>query len=180
MELSIVRANKSPQCFDDIDTLNREAFPKDERVPTKKLLQYAKSGGELVAFYDRNEFIGFSYFRTGMGLTYICFFAVKKEKRSMGYGRAILKLIEEMYPQNQLVLEIEPLDNKNAVNYEQRVRRESFYRKNGFCNSGYKSAYMGLVFEVYYKGADFEIERFILLLDTLRGGKFQPEIYKSK
>lgn len=180
MELSIIRATEDNSCFDDIDRLNNEAFPANERVPTNKLLKFAKDGGELVAFYDKNEFIGFSYFKIGMGLTYICFLAIDKSKRCKGYGRAVLELLEKTFPENKLVLEIEPLDEKDAPNYAQRLRRDKFYKSCGFCDSGYKSAYMGLVFEVYYKGDDFDISTFAALLDSLRGGKFQPEVYKSK
>ncbi|MBP1573520.1 MAG: GNAT family N-acetyltransferase [Oscillospiraceae bacterium] len=179
MELSIIRATEDKSCLNDIDRLNIEAFPDNERVPTKKLLQFAKDGGELVAFYDKNEFIGFSYFKIGMGLTYICFLAVDRSKRCMGYGRAILELMEKTFPDNNLVLEIEPLDEKDAPNYHQRVRRDRFYKSCGFSDSGYKSAYMGLVFEVYYKGEDFDISTFYALLDSMRGGKFQPKVYKS-
>lgn len=175
----MVRATEDKGCFDDIDRLNREAFPDNERVPTDKLLRFTKSGGELVAFYDKNEFIGFSYFRAEMGLTYICFFAIQKEKRSMGYGRAVLEFLEKIFPNNQLVLEIEPLD-KAADNYSQRLRREAFYLGCGFLASGYTSAYLGLVFDVYYKGDGFEIKRFSELLDSMRGGKFQPVVKKKE
>ncbi len=179
MELSIIKVEKDTPCYKAVNRLNIEAFPKCERVPTGKLLSFTKSGGEFIAFYDKNEFIGFSYFRSAMGLTYICFLAIQKEKRSMGYGRAILEKMAMLYPNNQLVLEIEPLD-KSAENYEQRLRRASFYLSCGFKDSGYTSAYMGNVFDIYYKGTGFEIKRFYDLLDSMRGGKFQPVVTKKE
>lgn len=161
-----------------IERLNKEAFPEDERVGVSVMLSVCESGRlELLAFYDGNTFVGFASIARTVGLVYICFLAVDGSLRSKGYGSEILDFLSAYKGENNLVLEIEPVE-KDAENYEQRVTRERFYLRNGFEKSGYRFSYMGLTFDVYHRGKSFDISGYIGLLEDMRSGPFQPVVTK--
>lgn len=54
--------------------------------------------------------------------------------RSKGYGTRVLEQFKEKYQDKTIFLEIEEVI-KNADNYTQRVKRQSFYERNGFGKS---------------------------------------------
>lgn len=119
--------------------LYEEAFPPEERVDTHLLDEFAREPTvEFTAYYDADEFCGFSYsIDTGTYL-YLLFLAVRANGRSRGYGTRILERLKARFPERTIVLEIEPLD-PSAPNADQRERRLAFYQRNGFVLAGFDS-----------------------------------------
>lgn len=178
MDLHMVQAGENFADAARMDDVNREAFPKEERVPTEELLRMARKGLiRILALYDREDFIGFLSYLIHGSLFYITFFAIDHSRRNRGYGGAVLQSLREQYPGRQFVLDLEPLDSA-AENLPQRRRRRAFYLRNGFHATSYFLRYRGLTFEILCTGGVFDREGFSALMDTLRSPAFQPVLFR--
>ncbi|PWJ64982.1 Ribosomal protein S18 acetylase RimI [Fibrobacter sp. UWB15] len=118
--------------FPQVKALYESAFPANERIPIKHLLD-DKIKREFWAFFDGDMFCGFSNAITHGSITNIVYFAVVPELRSRGYGSKILQAIRRQHPDTRIVVDIEvEEDSKDAVELERRNRRREFYTRNGF------------------------------------------------
>ena len=143
---------KSPW-LPQVKALYESAFPANERIPIKHLLD-DKIKREFLAFFDKEDgesgaaentadentatprFCGFSNSITHGSITNIVYFAVVPELRSRGYGSKILQAIREQHPDTRIVVDIEvEEDSKDAEELERRNRRRDFYQRNGFGSS---------------------------------------------
>ena len=137
----------------DITPLFKKAFPKDERPPVYYFYKNIKRYNEnkLFAYYDEEEFIGFTYLTFYKDIVYLFFLAVSENKRNQGYGSKILSLIKEEYKDKVILLCYEEIDEKYP-DYENRKKRESFYLKNGFVSNNLKTNEFGVIFQTAYIG----------------------------
>ena len=118
--------------FPQVKALYESAFPANERIPIKHLLD-DKIKREFWAFFDGDLFCGFSNSITHGSITNIVYFAVEPELRSRGYGSKILQAIRRQHPDTRIVVDIEvEEDSKDAEELERRNRRREFYTHNGF------------------------------------------------
>ena len=125
---------KSPW-FPQVKALYESAFPANERIPIKHLLDN-KIKREFWAFFDGDLFCGFSNSITHGSITNIVYFAVEAELRSRRYGSQILQAIRRQHPDTRIVVDIEvEEDSKDAEELERRNRRRKFYTRNGFDSS---------------------------------------------
>ena len=129
--------------FPQVKALYESAFPANERIPIKHLLD-DKIKREFWAFFDKEDgenaaapkFCGFSNSITHGSITNIVYFAVVPELRCRGYGSKILQAIREQHPDTRIVVDIEvEEDSKDAEELERRNRRRNFYQRNGFDSS---------------------------------------------
>jgi len=121
--------------FPQVKALYESAFPANERIPIKHLLD-DKIKREFLAFFDGDLFCGFSNSITHGSITNIIYFAVMPKLRSRGYGSQILQVIREQHPDTRIVVDIEvEEDSKDAEELERRNRRRDFYLRNGFGSS---------------------------------------------
>ena len=138
--------------FPQVKALYESAFPANERIPIKHLLD-DKIKREFWAFFDdalcENHgekgdieiaapltFCGFSNSISHGDITNIVYFAVVPELRSRGYGSKILQVIREQHPDTRIVVDIEvEEESKDAEELERRNRRREFYTRNGFGSS---------------------------------------------
>ena len=121
--------------FPRVKALYESAFPANERIPIKHLLD-DKIKREFWAFFDGDLFCGFSSSITHGSITNIVYFAVVPELRSRGYGSQILQAIRKQHPDTRLVVDIEvEEDSKDTEELERRNRRREFYTRNGFDSS---------------------------------------------
>ena len=122
---------KSPW-LSQVMALYESAFPANERIPIKHLLD-SKIKREFWAFFDGDLFCGFSNSISHGDITNIVYFAVVPELRGRGYGSQILQAIREKHPDSRIVVDIEvEEDSKDAEELERRNRRRNFYQRNGF------------------------------------------------
>lgn len=91
---------------------------------------------EFLAYYDQNQFVGFSYVIQQPKINFLFYLAVHDQFRSQGYGGRILNWLQAKYEDTPLVLEAEALDDQ-ADNREQRERRFRFYQTHGFNDSAH-------------------------------------------
>lgn len=132
----------------DVEPLFISAFPENERPSADLYFSNFKNNKSslLWGFYDEEEFIGFASFVIYKDICYIFFLAVKDEYRNKGYGTKILSTIKEEFKNYIILLCYEEVDDKYPDN-ENRKRRESFYKKNGFIINPLKTYEFGVIFQ---------------------------------
>lgn len=112
--------------------------------------------------------IGMSYILAYKNIAYIFFLAIDKESRGKGYGGKVLDAIKEKYKGYNILLNIENID-KNAKNFEQRVKRKSFYIKNGFKDLEYTVTEVGHLYEVLGYGKEVKKEDYNKIMEYFFG-----------
>ncbi len=133
--LQYFEVTKKSPWLPQVKALYESAFPANERIPIKHLLD-DKIKREFWAFFDGDLFCGFSNSISHGSITNIVYFAVVPELRSRGYGSKILQAIRRQHPDTRIVVDIEvEEDSKNAEELEHRNRRREFYQRNGFDSS---------------------------------------------
>ena len=141
--LQYFEVTKKSPWLPQVKALYESAFPANERIPIKHLLD-DKIKREFWAFFNKDngenaaapKFCGFSNSITHGSITNIVYFAVIPELRSRGYGSQILQVIREQHPDTRIVVDIEvEEDSKDAEELERRNRRRDFYLRNGFDSS---------------------------------------------
>ena len=130
--LQYFEVTKKSPWLPQVKALYESAFPANERIPIKHLLD-DKIKREFWAFFDGDLFCGFSNSITHGSITNIVYFAVVSELRSRGYGSQILQAIRRQHPDTRIVVDIEvEEDSKDAEELKRRNRRREFYQRNGF------------------------------------------------
>ncbi len=159
--------------------LNEEAFPDNERVDLDDFFRSNTDGQlEILAIYADEAFSGFFVMRLFQNIAYMAFFAVIKEKRSLGIGSQVLKDLKEYYPGKQIVVDFESV-REEAANKEQRQRRRNFYLRNGFYETGWFQFYSDTEFEIVCSVPMFDKETFEALIADIhaRVPEFDPHLY---
>lgn len=166
-------------------SLNKEAFPKNERLEVDEILNMTKHKEvDFVAIYDGNIFVGYYLIFKNNILAYIYFLAVDKDLRGKGYGSKIIKFMEDYYRNYTIILDLEEID-ENADNNFWRKKRKDFYLKNGYKECFYGMAYVGMRFEILVYKKNFNIEEYKYLIETTKdiinnnaNNKFEPTFFK--
>ena len=180
--LQVQAITKKLKDFRLVLDLYYSAFPSSEQAPIFFLLQRAKKDNiKFSAYYDEDIFVGFSYTITFGDLTYLLYLAVRQDIRSKGYGAQILKHIREFYPENRIILNIE-IEDATAENNAERIRRKSFYIRNGYSLAGFSLEMSGNMFEFLISGgvciADEFRELFKKYMGSLLFAFYKPKIIK--
>lgn len=148
--------------FKQIKTVYEQVFPRVERLPLSFLKMRAKTGnGEFLSFYDDDSWVGFAYSVVGNKVVYLFFLAIALDYQSSGFGSQALNLLQDYY-QRPLLLSAER-EVAGAPNLEQRERRQAFYAKNGFKQTGFYTV-------------EKNAEEYDLLADQL---PIRPEMFTS-
>jgi len=143
----------------DIETLeeiNKEAIPECERNTFKDLID---TGAAVLGIYDNNEAVGFLVIREYKTVLYLAYLAVRADLRSNGIGGSALRELVCKYPASMIVVEYEAPD-PSLPEYNLNIRRKGFYKRNGFCETGYYTFYDDTEFEIGCAGLDFNAELF--------------------
>lgn len=131
MKITLKRTNIFSKDHGKISRLYKAAFPADERAPMWLLA--AKSGRENVDFwgiYCNGRWAGLAYVISEGGASYLFYLAVSERFRGKGVGSRAMQSLLIRYGGQRLFLALEQLD-PSADNYAERLRRRSFYLKNG-------------------------------------------------
>lgn len=136
MQLNFIKLNRSSLDLEAFARINDEAFPPSEHMSIDEILDFAESTNtDFLGIRDGYAPVGFFLLLKNDRMGYIFFYAIGSDYRSKGYGGAAIKKLIEEYNDLQIVLDFENIDEA-AENFEQRVRRKSFYLRNGFCETG--------------------------------------------
>ena len=152
--LEKVLFNEESNIREDVANLLVTAFPEDERPPVDiffKNLEINKEHTRLIAYYDNNTFIGFTYLCFYQDVCYIFFLAVSENYRHQGYGGQIIEDIKVSYPEHVILLCFEEIDPKYD-NYVERLQRKNFYYSHGFIDNKLKTNEFGVIFETAFIG----------------------------
>ncbi len=162
MQVTLERAGAAE--YAKIKPLYYSAFPPEERPPFFLVKRKDKSGaGEMLAVKDGEIFVGFAYLICQKDLAYLFFLAIDGSRRGRGYGSAVLAALRERYQGKRLFLAREQLD-KSAENYDQRVKRHSFYLKGGFTDLPCKIKEGPVVYDVMGVGGNITAEEYDALI----------------
>ena len=163
----------------EIKELYLSAFPKEERMPfSMMLIMSCLCNTEFLVFYDEEKLCGIIYLAVLRKQTFIMFLAVDEKLRDQGYGSRILNEIDKLYPENKCIVSIEPC-LKQSENIEQKLRRKSFYLRNGFTDTGYMMKLSGQVQEILIKNGLFDKRQFRIYFILYSFGTVYPKIWKE-
>ena len=146
------------------------------------MLLYHKAKSGKASFYasvDNGEFVGFAYVIQSDKMVYVFFLAVEEDKRGMGYGSKILAKIKEMYPDKTVTLEIEDTAKKDADNYDERIKRLEFYKRNGFFQLDIRVVEAGVGFELLGTKPVALKKDFLTLMKNYLGLVLFKYVYKN-
>ena len=122
-----------------IKQLYKTAFPRYERKPLWIVRMKNKKGeADIWVIEEEDSFAGFAITVNELDMVLLDYFAISEEKRSSGLGSKALKLLQEQYANKRFFLEIE-CEDESADNAAERVRRKSFYLRNGMSEIGVKA-----------------------------------------
>ncbi len=115
-----------------IKQLYETAFPEEEQIPWDDLMRLiGEMHLDFTAYYDGEDFIGFTIVYPRPSFNWYWYFAVREELRNKGYGQEILSMVKERYKGQTSVFDMES-PRQECDNIEQRKRRHAFYLRNGF------------------------------------------------
>lgn len=163
-----------------IKHLYGSAFPKEERMPWP-LVRFLilQRDVDVHGYYEAGKFCGFTFSAATEKVLFILFFAVADDCRGQGYGSAILQLLKEEHPDRIIVLNVELLDPE-AENYDQRLKRMAFYRKNGFYDTGYDIDEVGGTFRVLATRQALDVPAYLRVFQKMSFGLWKPYIRRGK
>ena len=135
-----------------IKQLYETAFPEGEQIPWNNLMRLV---GEMpldfTAYYDGEEFIGFTIVYSWKSFNWYWYFAVRQELRGKGYGQRILTQLIERYKGQTCVLDMES-PTQVCDNIDQRKRRHAFYLRNGFRDTNVYRTYNDITMTIMMMG----------------------------
>lgn len=146
------------------------AFPKCERKPVWLILSMCRKGTAEVLSIDDGRFLGLVITVLQGDKVLLDYFAVKSCERGGGIGSRALELIRQRYTDKRLLLEIETPDPL-AENNADRLRRKSFYLRNGLSDTGIRVSLFGVAMELLTFGQDISFEEYLDIYRLAVGSK---------
>jgi GNAT superfamily N-acetyltransferase len=163
----------------EIKKLYRSAFPIEERVPLFFLYLKTKDKNiKLYAIVDNDEFIGLMHTVENDNMVYVFFLAINEKMRGKGYGSKALETIKNMYAGSVVTLAIEDTADLDAENYDERIKRLGFYKKNGFSQLHIRINEIGVVYELLGTSNNVTQAQFLELMKSYFGRFLFKFIYR--
>lgn len=173
MNLELIKLKPDNKDRKFFERINDEAFPLSERMSFDEIFDFASdTDTDVLGIYDVGNPIGFAVVLKNKECGYVYFLAIDSDMRSKGYGGAAIQKMMAFYPNLQLVLDFEVID-ENAENNKQRVRRKNFYLRNGFHETGNYTMLCNERFEVVCSNGEFRKEALKDLIRIIH--KHRPE-----
>ena len=134
---------------------------------------------DFYAITDNDDFVGLVYTIKSDKVAYVFFLAVDETKRGNGYGTEILQMIKDMHPDPPIILIIEDTEITNARNYEERLNRLEFYKKNEFKQLHIKINEAGVDYELLATADTVILDHFLEIMKGFLGGFLFKFIYRK-
>lgn len=166
---------KDSKVEESIKELYINAFPAAERMPYFILKRKAKKkGADFFGIYDDNQFVGLLYCVIYHDILFVFYLAIAPECRGQGYGSRVLKAVEEKFGRYRIVLNIEEVSEKYP-DYQSRLKRKSFYEKNGFFSLDYQIKEGAVVYDMMClskSGREVTQEEYYKMMESYLGKGF--------
>lgn len=132
--LKFVKLNDSEKNTDFAKILFESAFPPEERPTFENMRSRPDEEFQFNVIEDDGKPVGILSFWDFGEFAYIEHFAIDEALRNNGLGSKTLKTLKEsVFPEKEMILEVEPPENETAKH------RIAFYERNGFfCNTGFE------------------------------------------
>ncbi len=133
-EIHLERVDRNYSHMDILCRINEEAFPKEERLDLFAFFDWAEEkNGQLHAVVDGEVPVGFTiWFDFGENYIFWFYLAIDSQYQRRQYGTKTERLIFDVVLKDKIIFGgVEALD-PSAENYEQRISRIKFHKKNGF------------------------------------------------
>lgn len=174
--MQLIRVTKKLKEYKQIKQLYHQAFPRNERAPFWLLMRKSKQPtADFLALYDNKNWVGIAYIVKGEQLAYLFYLAIKPEARGKGYGAEVLDILRERYQESKFFLALETLD-KTADNYEQRLKRHSFYEKCGLSDMPHQIKEASVIYDIMGVGEAVEPQEYRQLMQNYLGKFFSTLI----
>lgn len=136
-----------------IRRLYETAFPEGEQIPWEDLVRLIeKMPLDFTAYYEDEQFIGFTITYPRRTFNWYWYFAVCEELRGKGYGQRIFSQLMKKYQGRSSVLDMESPYQEPCPNPEQRKRRHAFYMRCGFRDTHLFKTYNGITMTIMMVG----------------------------
>lgn len=129
------RVEADTKDFHGIERIFLDSFPVEEQVPLDSLLSGPEGEQtDLVAVKIGKDVVGMYCVIRDDRITFLFYLAVSKKCRNLGLGQTILERIRSTYA-SPIILNIEMV-SEDLPPTDVRIRRRSFYLRNGFSDTG--------------------------------------------
>lgn len=172
-----IRKAKTQHQIDAIYELYMRAFPKEERKPFALMLEKCKEGSmELLCIEDDEQrFLGLAIFVFYEDLALLDYFAIADVQRGIGIGTKALRLLQKYYEGKRFFLEIEDM-HVVSDNKEERIRRRSFYLRNGMKTMPFTVDLFGVIMEVLTYQTEILPEEYMALYEGVFSHKVLDKV----
>ena len=144
---------------EDVKILYEESFPPEEKVNFYDFFSGVFSNFQLYALYKAKALVGIFHFKDAKNFVHLNYLAVKSKYQNQGFGSKIISWLKKEFKNKSIVVDIEELDN-SAANFENRIRRKRFYKKNGFVDGKHTFDWEG-TFMTYMHYGPIDDEEFM-------------------
>ncbi len=154
--------------LNQLRSLYEESFPPEEKKPFSLMLKKQEEGHmELLAIEDNEgEFLGLAIMILHKDIALLDYLSISQQWRGQGIGTEVLGLLQHRYQGKTLLLEIEDPE-ETADNTPERIRRKTFYLRNGMREMPYKIRLFGVKMLVLTKGRSVPFEQYHKIFETV-------------
>ncbi len=118
--------------------------------------------------YSEGIFIGIEAVVEYQDLVYLFFLAIQKELRGQGHGGRLLSEFKKRYAGKRLFLLMDEV-SPDYPDYDIRIKRERFYRDNGFIGTKRFIREYGVVYEVLCHEKTVSPDEFLAVMAYVLG-----------
>ena len=162
----------SKEKLEQIRVLYEASFPKSEKKPFELMVEKQKEGlCEFLAIEDEaGGFCGLAIMILSAGLALLDYFAIEPNCQGSGLGSTALHELRERYGSDKVVVEIERTtgpEARAADNARDRIRRKSFYLRNGMVPTGLLVDLFGVEMEVLTFGRKLAFAEYYCIYENV-------------
>ncbi len=162
-----------------IEELYTDAFPESERKPFGLMAEKINNGIEMLAIEDCGNFLGLAIVLIHGNIALLDYFAITPQMRGKNIGSNALDLLKKKYSEKILLIEIEDTDEESE-NHADRIRRKSFYLRNGMIEMPYKVWFYGTKMQVLTNGESITFKEHSDVYTAILGKQVSKNITLAK